>query len=398
MSDFSKHLLPEERLLISLCRLMFNEEVKLAIRDIILSISDWEKFIRLANDHGVIALCWFNIAETGYSGNIPKQYFEILHNGYLKSLARNIRIFDLLDYVLDIADEEEIKIVLIKGLALEKIIYGNRGLRQMNDLDILVRKEDAIKLRDHLLKNGFESQPIISPLHEKILPSYGKHLPEMYKNGLSVEIHFKLFDQKGNSLTRTFFDSSEPCALSSELKVTNLSLPSPLYHFIYLVKHLEKHESGGTSQFRLYSDLVILSSQYREKILKKDLFDYASTAGLEKALSEKLFLLNIFWGIDLSSCDLNIPEPIDKDKVIENFLHFLRHPKDMRTDDDSESLLRPMKEMENISHKFLFIIGYLFPSISFMKYRYKAHSTIKAILYYLVRWTKLIKLIFSGSL
>ena len=55
----------------------------------------------------------------------------------------------------------------------------------MNDLDILVSEKDAIKLRKILLQNGFLSDPLISPLHSYFLLTEGKHLPEMYKDGLS---------------------------------------------------------------------------------------------------------------------------------------------------------------------------------------------------------------------
>src|SRR5664280_884465 len=208
MPDYLSQLLPEEKLLLCLCRLSFSDQQKAEICDLVKQITNWPRFVTLANEHGIIALCRHNLVTLHCDATIPEKYREILHAGYLKSLSRNTKMFELLKEVLSIAASENIKVVLLKGLALEKTIYGNSGLRQMNDLDILVRIEDAIKLRNLLLKNSFKSQPAISPLHEKILPSYGKHLPEMYKNGLSVEIHFKLFEQKGNSLTEQFIENS----------------------------------------------------------------------------------------------------------------------------------------------------------------------------------------------
>jgi hypothetical protein len=397
MHDLSQILTPEERLLLSLCRLQFTGEQKRTIGDLIGQTEDWDKFVTLANEHGLIALCWYNIDETGNSEKIPEKILERLHKGYLTSLARNTQIFELLNNVLRIAEKENIDVLLIKGLALEKTVYGNRGLRQMNDLDILVRNCDAIRLRKALLKNGFESQPMISTLHEKVLPAYGKHLPEMYKEGLSIEIHFKLFEQKGDSLTLQFFSSSELCALSPEHFIS-CRTPSAANHFLYLVKHLRKHESVGTSQLRLYTDLAVLLSQQREEILRKDLFDYAMEAGLEEELSEKLFLLKDFWGINLTPVDLKVPDPVEKETVIEKFIHFLRHPKDTKLDDNPESLLKPMKELEGFYNKTLFIIGYLIPTIPFMKYRYKAQSTLKVILFYPIRWAKLLKLVITRTL
>jgi len=393
MSENLANLTPEEKLLLSLCRLDFTEPQKARISTLIKQVTNWDRFVWLANEHGIIALCWHNLVELHTDATIPKDYLEHLHKGYLASLARNTRIFNLLEQVLKIAKKENIEIILIKGLALEKTIYGNQGLRQMNDLDILVKSKHAIQLRKLLLQNGFQSQPVISPLHEKIIPSYGKHLPEMYKEGLSVEIHFKLFEQKGNSLTETFIEKSLLIKNSD-----NFNIPDPLMHFLYLIKHLQKHESEGTTQLRLYTDLAVLILSQMDNFLKTDLYESAVQVGIEKALSEKLLFLNEYWGIGLSSIDLNIPEPSEKDKVIEKFICLLRYPKDLKNNENPESLLKPMKEMEKFSQKLLFIIGYIFPSITFMKYRYNAHPIAKAIMYYPVRWAKLIKLVFSGSL
>jgi hypothetical protein len=420
MSDYLSQLLPEERLLLSLSRLQFNEEQKRELGLLIGQVTDWDRFVALANEHGIIALCWYNLVELRTNVTIQEKYMEMLHAGYLKSLARNTQIFELLKEVLAIATREKIKVILLKGLALERSVYGMKGLRQMNDLDILVESKDAIRLRKLLLKNGFESQPMISSLHEKILPAYGKHLPEMYKDVLSVEIHFKLFDEKDYSLTRNFISSSilfplqegkrdisssEPCfALrsagerGSSEPTSAYRIPHAAYHFLYLVKHLQKHESGGTSQLRLYTDLAMLLSDRKEEILNDEIFEYAKTAGIERALAEKIFLLDELWGAKLP---IDIPVILkygEKQQTIEKFIHFLRYPKDMRSDGSAESLLKPLKEFEGLYPKVLFIVGYLFPSITFMKYRYSLKSGLQTLFYYPVRWAKLINLIATRSL
>jgi len=396
MSDCLLQLNPEERLSISLCRLQFSAEQKMEIRDFLLRVTDWEYFVSLANENGIIALCNNNLAGFNSDDTIPNEISENLKKGYIASLARNTRILEHLNKVISLAAKENIKVVLLKGLALEMTLYRNKGLRQMNDLDILVRKEDAIKLRKLLIRNGFTSMPIISPLHEKILPTYGKHLPEMYNDGLSVEIHFSLFDKNGSSLTDLFFKNSLPVT-GYRLPVTGL-IPDPQLHFLYLIKHLNKHESVGSSQLRLYTDLVILLSECNVSILNDSLFEYAKEAGLEKILFEKLFLLNKFWETEVPEPYFNSIRKIDTGSITTKFIEFLRHPKEHHDDIHSESLLKPLKDLNGFYNKILFITGYLFPSITFMKYRYGAGSAATATLYYPVRWGKLIKLIFTRAL
>ncbi len=298
MNDPQNRLLPEEKLIISLCHLSFSEEHRSEIRDQGSGVKDWDRFIDLANRNGVIALCRQNITEAGIDKLIPSGCLGTLHSAYLKSLARNTFLYSQLAEVISLAKEEGIKVVLLKGAALEKTVYGNTGLRQMTDIDLLVRQEDAIRLRKKLLNNGFESAPLISPLFEKHIFPYGKHLPEMYRNGISVELHFRLFEDPGNPLTREMFDTAHKLENENEIYI-----PDPLLFFLYLIKHLDEHEKEGTSQLRLYTDLAVMLSCYRGKIINDQLIEKAHQANLEAALFEKLQILEIFWGIKFPGLD-----------------------------------------------------------------------------------------------
>ena len=351
MPDLSKILTHEERLLLALCRLDFTEKQKSDIRNLMPQVTDWDKFVNLSNEHGIIALCWYNIAEIGNKDNIPSNFLETLHSGYLKSLARNTKTYTLLEEVLNLSEDAGIKVVLLKGLALEKTIYGNKGLRQMNDLDILVRREDATKLRNILLKNDFESEPMISQLHEKILPTYGKHLPEMYRNGLSVEIHFNLFDKDGRKLTEKFIEQAKEKLNGREYAF----LPSTPMHFLYLLKHLDFHERTGTSQLRLYTDLV-LTYLYNSEIVKNgDLLNLAENAGIEKVLIDKLHILSSFFDLDYGAPATEKLIDTEQNKVEEEFIRYLR-TQSKESEEDPESLLKPLSDLPGIYNKGLFII------------------------------------------
>src|SRR5450759_4479599 len=89
--------------------------------------------------------------------------------------------------VLRLLNGENIKTVLLKGLALEFSVYGNAGLRQMSDVDVLISREQCIEARKLLISNGYVSLPVKSVFHELIIADFGKHLPSLIKNGTSVE-------------------------------------------------------------------------------------------------------------------------------------------------------------------------------------------------------------------
>lgn len=150
-----------------------------------------------------------------------------------------------------------------------------------------MRQEEAISLRNKLRRNGFTSAPVISPIIERRNLPHGKHLPEMYKNGTSVEVHFKLFEQKGNSLTEEMLINAYD--LQDE---SNIYYPEPQIFFLYLVKHLDEHEKEGTSQIRLYTDLAELLSHHSGIIINRQLINKANSAMLK--IIFLLFLSMIF--------------------------------------------------------------------------------------------------------
>ena len=80
-------------------------------------------------------------------------------------------------------------------MALEHTVYRAKGLRQMTDNDILVKKDDVLKTWLLLQKHGFKPEMIKSPLFRKVMIDIGKHMPALVKEGYQIEIHHRLFDE-----------------------------------------------------------------------------------------------------------------------------------------------------------------------------------------------------------
>jgi len=384
MTDSLTRLTAEEKLLLSLCRLEFSQEQKSEIRELMLEVRDWDRFVGLSNEHGIIALCWYNLTETGNTDHIPAGHLDKMHSAYLKNLTRDTFLNNQLEEVTNLAKKENIKIVLLKGMALEKTIYGSRGLRQMTDIDILVRQDQAALLRRILLKNGYESAPLVSKFHEKIMPVYGKHLPEMYKNGIAVEIHFNLFDQSGNYFTEKFFDKAHWLTDDD----TNLMYPDPQMFFLYLLKHLDRHEKEGDSQLRLYVDLVLLLTTHYNEVINENLFNDADSVNLRNILAGKIMLLDKYWDITFSDQVRQNISAIKSASVESKFLKLIRHQSGNQREEIKENLFQLLQNVPGAMNKFLLIIGHIFPSVSYVRYRYKIKTKAGAVLYYPVRWIR----------
>lgn len=377
----------EENLLLNLCRLeLFVQKEK--VTELIKKVTDWKYFTDLANGHGVIALCWYNITALGFDMHVPEDYLKTLHSGFYKTLTRNIFLRDLFDEIAGLAGKEKMKVVGLKGIALEQMVYGGRGLRQMSDIDILVELKNGILLRKILLKNGFTSVPLISPLHQGILPYLKAHLPPMEKKGGIAEIHVKLFDEKDNYLTEEFFANSVKADDNKE----NIYWPKPLHFFLYLVKHIVNHENTKDLKIKSYLDIAVLLSVFGDQIFNEHLFESAGKVNLAAAIREKLGIMKIFWNFSFPENIEREIQKLDLKKISEQFIWLIKNPVQPDPESKIESLSIHFRSIPGSLNKVLFAVGYLFPSPGYMKYHFKTSSSIKAIIYYPVRWWRLLRL------
>jgi hypothetical protein len=368
----------EERLLLTLCRLEFSDVQTKNIRSLAAEISDWNYFSILANSHGVAALVRHNLEKLSLIDMVPEETAIFLRGALMKSLTRNTFNTETVGEVLRLLNREKIKTVFLKGLALELSVYGNAGLRQMSDVDILISREQCIKARDILLDNGYVSLPVKSAFHKLIIADTGKHLPSLTKNGTSIEIHHELFGGKRNSLTRILFDTSYPF----ELKGERVFIPKPQIFFLYLVRHLWLHEINNESQLRLYTDLVVLIEKYSDEILNNDLLTYASKAGMSETLARCLNPLRDFMGIHLPESINNFIDKRTDPASGDKFIFFLKSPKNNLPVNNSRFYRNAVSEIPGLHRKFLFLMGDIFPSVSFMKKRYGLSQSWKVLFYY----------------
>ena len=368
----------EERLLISLCRLEFDKVRLQEITGQLSGVLDWSYFLLMANAHGIIALVCHNLQKLDLLGSVPGEAAAILRNSLMKTLAGNEFKMTFTSGVLQLLNKENIRAVLLKGMALELTVYGNQGLRQMSDVDILVSSEQCLRAREILLENGYRSLPVKSVLHRLILKNVGKHLPSMEKNGVLVEIHHELFGSSSNGLTGMFIEGSDEILLKGE----KVLIPDDQLLFLYLIRHLWLHERNNESQLRLYTDLAVLVERNSAGIFTPGFSELAARAGLEEAVASHLLILEKYWGAVFPESIRDFINQWYDPAFGEKFIFFLGSPKGNPSPDKSWYYRHFVNEIPGFRGKLVFILGDLFPTISFMKRRYRCSSGWKAILYY----------------
>jgi len=376
----------EEILLLGLCRLSFSKEQSLRLMELIKTVTNWDHLASLSNEHGIAALTCHNLEKLGFLKLLPDKIVSALRNALMVSLGRNAFHAKTISEVLRILNEENIKTVFLKGLALELSVYGNSGLRQMTDVDILLERNNCLRARKILISHGYRSLPVKSVFHKLIILDAGKHLPSLIKNGASVEIHHELFGGRKNILTKLLMESSTGISVKGQ----KAYIPDPQLFFLYLVKHLYMHEMNNESQLRLYTDLVVLLEKYQDQIINYDLLTYASKAGMSKILAWKLEPLRDLWGIPFPDW---VDDFIDKwytPDSINKFVFFLKSPKNNPRTGKAKFYRNTLKEIPGLHRKIFFVLGDMFPTFTFMKGRYNCKSNLKILLYYPHRFGKIL--------
>jgi len=376
----------EQKLLVELCRLEFSDENLLKTELLIEGIKDWDYFRFLVNVHGIAALSFRNLEKQNLILKIPASTAEYLKKTHLINLSRNTFNTKAIAVVLSLLNKAGIKTIILKGLALENSVYGSEGLRQMSDIDVLIDRKDCMRARKILIGMGYESLPSKSFFHTLILDSIGKHLPALSRNGTSIEIHHGLFGKDSENLTRILYDSSYEVELGGE----RAWFPQPQIFFLYLVRHLWRHELYNESQLRLYADLAVLLEKHHEKILNKELIELASEAGMSGALALRLQLLREFWGFSFPGWLNEFIDSYADDKSIEKFIFFLGSPKNNAPLKKHVLYRQIIKDITGFHRRSLFVLGDILPSVAFMKKRYETRSTLRAIMHYPHRLGKIL--------
>lgn len=380
-----EHIKDEENLLVCLCRLEFSVDQLKELETSLAKIRDWNNFKNLVNKHGVSALVYHNLEKHDLLKGIPDPMVNYLRNSLMISLSRNTFNTESMREVLHLLNRANIRTVILKGMALESSVYGNSGLRQMSDIDILIDRDECLKARDILTGNGYVSLPVKSVFHKLILPYSGKHLPSLIKNGTSVEIHHELFGGRNSNLTRVLFESS----YETEIKGEKAWFPKPQIFFLYLVKHLWLHEKSNESQLRLYTDLIVLIEKHREEIFNGELLKLAARAGMSEILADRLRPLRDICGVSFPDWLNDFTDGFSGEDSIERFKYFLGSPKDNPLLDKSDIYRHIINDIPGFHRKFLYVLGDIFPSLTFMKKRYGCDNTWRVLIYYPPRLGKI---------
>jgi hypothetical protein len=147
----------EERLVLLLARGRLTESEQARARSLLAPAPDWTRCVHVARRHEVVPLVHKNFEHLGFPG-VPSEAREALEAGRRTVAARSALLARELARVMRILADAGVPAIPMKGVLLAEILYGDPGLRDCSDMDVLVPRDRAREALRLLRAQGYASE------------------------------------------------------------------------------------------------------------------------------------------------------------------------------------------------------------------------------------------------
>ena len=148
------HLTPSDQLILSSVRVHPTAADLEALDALIPLIDDWDYLSRTIIERGIGPLFFNKLSLLSNAALIPEVTRTNLQQAYFRTLSRSMVLYDAFRRVADAFAVNHIQVVALKGIHLAEWLYGDIGLRQFSDIDLLIREEDGEKAQQVLKDAG----------------------------------------------------------------------------------------------------------------------------------------------------------------------------------------------------------------------------------------------------
>lgn len=151
-----KDLNDEQRLVLFLSRVTMNDKIIEKIDSLITKENlNWNYILQISIKNKIIGLIWENIVKLKYVENIPSKILQVLKFLFLGIKFRTETYIQEANNITMILKKNNINFFLLKGAHLIPNMYKKYGIRNMNDIDILVNKNKTKKIKEILNDIGY---------------------------------------------------------------------------------------------------------------------------------------------------------------------------------------------------------------------------------------------------
>jgi hypothetical protein len=171
----------ENRLIVLLLKNEINSEEREETVNVISRKPAWDYILSKSIELDLAPIVYFHLKTLSKNYPellelIPNHILEELKKHYYINTVKNKHLFEELNRIFNSCNEAGVPIIVLKGGALAELFYQNRGLRQMFDIDILV-KEGQLKQAEEIIRDLGYSPRLENVRPETYYRNHHHHLP-----------------------------------------------------------------------------------------------------------------------------------------------------------------------------------------------------------------------------
>lgn len=182
---------PENQLLLCVARRSLDLAAAERMHQLLQSDLDWDYLLAMADRHALIQLLYCHLNSV-CPESVPPQALSQLRNHRHENTRHSLFLTGELRKLVELLEAHGIQAIPFKGPTLALCAYGDVGLRQFSDLDLLVHKSDVPRVSDLLVGRGFKASPELTNSQEAALLRFDCSHNFVSENGVCLDVHWRL--------------------------------------------------------------------------------------------------------------------------------------------------------------------------------------------------------------
>lgn len=220
---------------------------------------DWQAIVEYADKHFVIPLLYYNLQQRGFLWYLPEELANLIREIYHLNVLRNDRIRKEIIRLIPLFNSADIEPIFLKGsAALLMNLYGDNGLRAMNDVDFLVSREQRTVCVKLMKSKGYREMEGVN-----ISEDFYHEKPLVHEDhSIRFEIHDRLHSKIEALGSTDIIQRSHVCQLEGEGRVR---VPDYNHFAVHNILHHQVFDDGYFQEnVPLYQlcDLYMLREKY----------------------------------------------------------------------------------------------------------------------------------------
>ena len=245
----------EWEFLVVTARLNMDDASEFKLRYIINRGLDWDFVISEGFRHGTIGLIYKHLK--GLDGvDIPTDVKERLRNSYLRVTAAGALHLAQLERIMKGVQGAGCELIVLKGMTLAEMIYGDLGLRPLSDVDVLVKEQEWPIISSMLSRHGYRSSKLgLTALPPKITKyDVQAHIQILSPAETCLEVQFDLLTL---GIGMRDIEGIWRRARNAVIGSAEILVLSPEDQLLHLVVHANRH---GCTRLKWLVDIVEIVS------------------------------------------------------------------------------------------------------------------------------------------